>query len=190
MSLLDTGYDNYANWRKGLFVVNPIGGTATSQQAIEPGYNNFGVQNSPFNYSNDNLIPNVVVSPKQPSESTVSTSRYVIFRVVSSSTSNFVATKVGGDLEMPIGGTISEIGAFVDTAGFVGSETIDVNLNGSTLMSTTKITIETGEKSSRNASIQPVLTTTSVSIGDIITVDIDAVQTQKAKGLTVRFTVT
>ena len=52
-------------------------------------------------------------------------------------------------------------------------------------MTTDKISIETTEKSSRNAGTQPVLTTTSLATGDLITVDVDAIQTTAAKGLTI-----
>ncbi len=54
-------------------------------------------------------------------------------------------------------------------------------------MSSTKITIETGELSSRDATTQPVLTTTAVTAGDMFTFDIvTPLQTTPAKGLTIR----
>lgn len=111
--------------------------------------------------------------------------RYIIFKVLGNTTDQTVATTFGGDLECPINGTIQEIGAWVDTAGTTGSATIDVNKNGTTLMGTTKITIETTEKSSRTAATQPVLTVFNILKGDIITVDIDAIQTTPAKGLSI-----
>jgi len=112
--------------------------------------------------------------------------RYILYRVLDPATDHTVATTVGGDLELPFTGTITEIGAYVDTAGTTGLATIDVHLNGTTLMTTNKITIDSAEKSSRSAATPPALTTTAVTAGDIITVDIDAIQTTAAKGLTVR----
>ena len=92
----------------------------------------------------------------------------------------------GGDLELPFTGTITEIGAYCDTAGTTGTATIDVNLGGTTIMTTNKISIETTEKSSRDATTQPGLTTTAVTAGNILTCDIDAIQTTAGKGLTIR----
>jgi|SRR3990167_49312 len=112
--------------------------------------------------------------------------RYVLIRVLDPTTNHTVSTTVGGDLEIPFTGTIIEIGAYVDTAGVTGLATIDVNLNGTTLMTTNKITIDSAEKTSRTAATAPVLTTTAVTAGDLITVDIDAIQTTAAQGLTVR----
>ena len=112
--------------------------------------------------------------------------RYILMRVVEAATSQAAATTVGGDLELPFTGTITEIGAYCDTAGTTGTATIDVNLNGTTLMTTNKITLDTTEKSSRTAATAPALTTTAVTAGDLITVDIDAIHTTAAKGLTIR----
>lgn len=112
--------------------------------------------------------------------------RTVLIRVVDSATNVATGTVIGGDVEIPITGVIASIGAYVDTAGTTGTMTIDVNKNGTTLMSATKITIDSTEKSSRTAATAPVLTTTTITTGDIITIDIDAIQTTPAKGLTVR----
>jgi len=112
--------------------------------------------------------------------------RYILYRVLENATSHTVTATLGGDLELPFTGTITEIGAYVDTAGVTGLATIDVNKNGTTLMTTNKITIDSAEKSSRTAATPPALTTTAVTAGDIITVDIDGIQTTAAKGLTVR----
>lgn len=113
--------------------------------------------------------------------------RYILYRVIEATTNTAVATTKGGDLELPFTGTITEIGAYVDTAGITDTMTIDVNLNGTTLMTTNKITIDTTEKSSRTAATAPVLTTTAVTAGDLITVDIDAIHSgTAAKGLIIR----
>lgn len=112
--------------------------------------------------------------------------RYIDILILGSDVDQAIDTTINGDFEIPFSGTIISIGAYVDTAGTTGSATYDVNLNGTTLMSATKITIETGEKSSRDATTQPVLSTTAITTGDLITVDIDAIQTTPAKGLKIR----
>lgn len=114
--------------------------------------------------------------------------KYILYRVLSPATSHTVSS-VGGDLEIPVTGTITAIGAYVDTAGTTGTGTIDVNKNGTTIMTANKITIDTGEKSSRTAATAPALTTTSVSAGDVLTFDIDGTHTTPAKGLTIRLTI-
>lgn len=111
--------------------------------------------------------------------------RYLLIRVLEAATNMAVANVVGGDLELPFTGAITEIGAYVDTAGVTGLATIDVNLNGVTILST-KITIDSAEKSSRTAATPPVLSVTAVTVGDLITVDVDGIQTTIAKGLTIR----
>ena len=53
-------------------------------------------------------------------------------------------------------------------------------------MDTNKLDIETREKTTADATTQPDLTTTAVSAGDILTIDVDAIHTTPAKGLKVR----
>lgn len=115
--------------------------------------------------------------------------RFLIYRAVDSATNNAIGTTYGGDLVLPFAGTIVDIGATVDTAGTTGLMTVDVNKNGTTLMSATKITLDSTEKTSRTAATAPVLTTTALAVGDIITVDVDGIQTTPAKGLTIFITV-
>ena len=114
--------------------------------------------------------------------------RYILFKVLGE-TSDWPAngtTTVGGDLEIPFTGTITEIGGYADTAGTTGTAIVDVNLNGSTLMTTNKLSWDTTEKSTRTAATAPTLTTTAVTAGDLITVDVDTNHTTKSKGLTIR----
>lgn len=117
---------------------------------------------------------------------TMNQTKYILVRVLDSATTNATGTTIGGDIEIPITGTITEIGAYVDTAGTTGLMTIDINKNGTTLMTTNKVTLDSTEKSSRTAATAPVLTTTAITAGDLITVDVDAIQTTPAKGLTIR----
>lgn len=112
--------------------------------------------------------------------------KYILYRVVENATDVAVDTTVGGDLEIPFKGTITAIGAYVDTAGTTGTMVVDVHLNGTTIMATDKLDIDTTEKSTRTGATAPVLTTTAVIAGDVITVDIDTIQTTAAKGLTIR----
>lgn len=102
------------------------------------------------------------------------------------------ATATAGDsatslfeIESPIAGTIISVGAYNATAGTTGTATYDIHLNGTTIMTTTKISIETGEKSSRDATTPPSLTTTSIAVGDLLTFYCDTAQSgTPANGLT------
>lgn len=112
--------------------------------------------------------------------------RYIYIRVLASTTNCSVASTVGGDVEAPFTGTITEIGGWVDTAGTTGNMVVDVNKNGTTLMTTNKLSWDSTEKSTRTAATAPTLTTTAITAGDLITIDIDSIQTTPAKGLVVR----
>lgn len=115
--------------------------------------------------------------------------RYVNIRVIKNDTdwSADGTTTIGGDFEIPFTGTITEIGGYVDTAGTTGTAIVDVNLNGATIMTTNKLKWDSTEKSTRTYSgTAPGLTTTAVTAGDIITVDIDTNHTTKSKGLSIR----
>jgi hypothetical protein len=93
---------------------------------------------------------------------------------------------LGGATPIPYAGTITEIFADVDTAGTTGTQIVDVNLNGTTIMTTNKLKWDSTEKSTRTYSgTAPGLTTTAIAAGDLITVDIDTNHTTKAKGLVV-----
>src|SRR3990167_1694513 len=113
--------------------------------------------------------------------------RYILFRVVEKTTdwSADASTAVGGDLVIPFTGTIVDIEADSDTAGTTGTAIVDVNLDGSTIMTTDKLKWDSTEKSTRTYSgTAPGLTTTAVTAGGIITLDIDTNHTTKSKGLT------
>lgn len=115
--------------------------------------------------------------------------RYLVYRVqaADADTAASDSTALGGDFECPITGTITEVGAYNDVAGTTGTATYDIHLGGTTIMASTKISIETGEKSSRDATTQPVLTTTAITAGNLLTFFCDAVQSgTAAKGLTFR----
>lgn len=107
-------------------------------------------------------------------------------RLVDSATDTATGTSIGGDFRLsrnPI--TIINVGAYVDTAGTTGLMTIDINEGGTTIMSTNKITLDSTEKTSETAATAPGVTDTAIAADAIITIDVDGVQTTKAKGLTV-----
>ena len=118
--------------------------------------------------------------------------RYLVFSLVASGTDVAVDTSIGGDFTIPFTGTIlqsdtdhDQLAATTDTAGTTGTMVVDVHLNGTTIMTTNKLDIETTEKGTQTAATQPDLTTTAITAGDILTFDIDAVHTTAAKGLKV-----
>jgi hypothetical protein len=79
--------------------------------------------------------------------------------------------------------TLSSVHAFLVTPQTSGSTfTVDVNENGSTILST-KITIDNGEADSTTAATAPVLSDTGLAVMSVITVDIDQVGDGTAKGL-------
>jgi len=113
--------------------------------------------------------------------------KYAIFRIIASDTDVAVATSIGGDFRLPFAGTLVEVGAYVDVAGVTGDQVADINLTGATVMTTDKLDIETGEKSTETAAQQPVLTTTAFLKDDIFNFDVDSIQSTAAKGLTIWF---
>ena len=56
-----------------------------------------------------------------------------------------------------------------------GTTTVDVHMNGTTIMSTTKCTIDYGDDTSVGATTEPVITTLALTDNAEITVEIDAV---------------
>lgn len=80
--------------------------------------------------------------------------------------------------------TVKAVGSYCDTAGTTGVATIDINEAGTTILST-KITIDSTEKSSETAATPPVISDSAIAADAIITFDIDGVHTTEAKGLKV-----
>lgn len=104
-------------------------------------------------------------------------------RCVEKSTDLAVANDIMGKILIPFKGKLLSIRAIVDTAGVTGSSVIDVNKNGTTVMTTNKVTIETTEVDSDDATTPPGITTSAVAKGDIYTIDVDSLSTTKPKGL-------
>lgn len=111
--------------------------------------------------------------------------RFILYRVIDPSSICTATPDIGGDFVMPYSGFITEVGATVDTAGTTGTMTLDINKNGTSILRTL-ITIDTTEKTSRDAAVPSVLSSSkwSFNVGDIFTFDIDAVQSVPAEGLT------
>ena len=119
--------------------------------------------------------------------------RYLIFLLVADGTDVTADTTIGGEFRIPFSGTIlqddsdvTKLMAYNDAAGVTGTMVVDIHLNGTTIMTTNKLDIETTEKTSTTAATQPDLTTTAITAGDILTFDVDAIHSgTAAKGLKV-----
>jgi hypothetical protein len=83
----------------------------------------------------------------------------------------------------PRGFTLTEVRASLLTASSSGVVTVDINKNGTTMLST-KLTIDATEKTSETATTPAVISVSSVADDDEITVDIDEEGTG-ARGLIV-----
>jgi hypothetical protein len=80
-------------------------------------------------------------------------------------------------------GTITAVGISLKTAQTSGSIlTVDINVNGSTILST-KLTIDNGEKTSLTAATAAVISSTALAAGDEISFDVDQVGDGTAVGL-------
>lgn len=86
---------------------------------------------------------------------------------------------------IPFAGTLTGVRASLTTAQSSGSIfTVDVNKNGTTVLST-KLTIDNTEKTSTTAATPAVISVSSVADDDEYTIDIDQVGTSGATGLKV-----
>ncbi len=70
--------------------------------------------------------------------------------------------------------TLTEVFAGLGTVATGSSFIVDINVNGSSILST-KITIEAGESTSLTATTQPVISSANITKGDKITIDIDQI---------------
>lgn len=106
-------------------------------------------------------------------------------RLVASDTDQATGTSIGGDYRISNRAiTIKAVGSYCDTAGTTGTYTVDINEAGVSILST-KITVDSTEKSSETAATPPVISDASIAADAVVTFDVDAVQTTKAKGLVV-----
>lgn len=107
-------------------------------------------------------------------------------RLLDSDTNQAADTTVGGDYRISPKNaiTVTNVGAYCDTAGTTGTFTVDIHEAGTTILST-KITVDTTEKSSETAATAPVISDSAIAADAIVTFDIDGIQTTPAKGLVV-----
>jgi len=119
--------------------------------------------------------------------------RWLSFNLVEAGTDVATATNIAGDFLSPIGGTILQsdttpffLYATNSTAGITGNTIVDISIGGTSIMTTNKLSFDSTEKTTTTSATPPDLTTTSLSVGDIITIDVDSVHSGTApKGLTV-----
>lgn len=109
---------------------------------------------------------------------------YIEVRLLDKDTSHTVVAGVGGEFRVPVAMTVLDVGGYIDTAGVTGTATFDINEAGTTILST-KITIDTAEKSSETAATPPVISDSAIAADAVLTFDIDVIQTTAAKGLVV-----
>lgn len=112
--------------------------------------------------------------------------RYIELRCIDAGTDITIGTNKWGDFRVPVAMTVLGVGAYVDTAA-TGANllTVDINEAGTTIIST-KITLDSGEKTSETAATPPVISDSSIAADAIITVDVDQIgNTTAGKGLVV-----
>jgi len=85
---------------------------------------------------------------------------------------------------MPYDYTVTEVRASLTTTSSSGTPTIDISEDGTSIMTTTKITIDAGDLISTESAVQPVLTDTALADESKITLDVDVTGTD-ATGLKV-----
>ena len=85
---------------------------------------------------------------------------------------------------MPYGYTIQSVRASLTTTSSSGTPTIDISEDGTSIMTTTKITIDPGDLLSTESATQPVLTDSVLADKSKITIDVDVTGTD-ATGLKV-----
>ena len=85
---------------------------------------------------------------------------------------------------MPYGYTIQSVRASLTTTSSSGTPTIDISEDGTSIMTTTKITIDPGDLLSTESATQPVLTDSVLADEAKITIDVDVTGTD-ATGLKV-----
>ena len=85
---------------------------------------------------------------------------------------------------MPYGYTIESVRASLTTTSSSGTPTIDISEDGTSIMTTTKITIDPGDLLSTDSATQPVLTDSVLADESKITIDVDVTGTD-ATGLKV-----
>lgn len=139
----------------------------------------FGSSNSASSYANSSF------ARSNSSFTQANNSSNVFMTIALSDESSSITTGTGKiTFRAPFGMTLYQIPrASLSTASTSGNPAVDINKNGVSIFSTT-LTIDANEKTSVTAATPAVLSTTSISDDDEITMDIDAAGTG-AKGLKV-----
>lgn len=116
----------------------------------------------------------------------ITTKKAIVIASLTRDETHAVATDVSPvSFVVPFGGLFQLPYAEIETAGTTGVVTIDIHKNGTTIF-TTKITIDSGELTSRTAATPPVIIgANTFNKFDKFTVDIDAIHTTPGKGLTI-----
>lgn len=127
---------------------------------------------------------NIQLTPKGTGIVKGELKRFMV-RLLSSTTAQTTGTTIGGDYRISNRAiTVKAVGAYVDTAGTTGVCTFNIKEAGTTILST-KITIDSTEKTSETAATPPVISDASIAADAIVTFDIDGIQTTPANGLTI-----
>lgn len=104
--------------------------------------------------------------------------------VAVSDESTAIATGTGKiSFRMPYAFTLSAVRSSLNTVSSSGNPTVDINMNGTSILSTT-LSIDSGEKTSTTAATAAVISTTALTDDAEIEIDIDTAGTG-AKGLKV-----
>lgn len=121
--------------------------------------------------------------------------RWLTFNLVEAGTAVTTGTNIGGDFVSPIAGVIQQsdttpfyLYATNSTAGThtTTGTVVDINIDGTSIMTTNKLSFDSTEKTTTTATTKPDLTTTALAVGDKITIDVDSVADGTApNGLTV-----
>jgi hypothetical protein len=110
--------------------------------------------------------------------------RHLQIRLVGSGSAVTLGTGLTGDFRLPDPFAIKRVGAYTDTAGTGGVLALDINVSGSSILSTT-ISIDSTHKSSTSATSSAVISDGSVLANEVVTFDVDSIHTTASNGLTV-----
>lgn len=111
------------------------------------------------------------------------TTEYMTVALSDSKTTVITTDTAVETLRIPFAGTLVGVRASLGTASSSGVVTVDINKNGTTMLST-KLTIDASEETSVTAATAAVISVSSIAADDEITFDIDTAGTG-AKGLKV-----
>lgn len=129
--------------------------------------------NLPFTDSGHTGTANTIAAFDGSGDATELGNIFAVGIALSQKDTDIEADTAIADFNIPEDGTLIGYFITVSVAPIGSSAIFDVNLTGTGTILSTKITIESGEYSSLDATTQPVLSTTSVTKGQYGTVDCD-----------------